>query len=579
MPGPFWNEEQPGSIAFHGLLLSCSRIYKEAAALLYSANEFVLHYETPGSLQPLLALTPPVLSALASLKIVLTQTACHHPAEKTWVYLDCCVRGYSKLHCRRFHIGIHQLPLPHSPPGADNDDPSAAATDLLSEWHAAASHLSSHITPGRLELGLVCDIDPQHQDAIDLANRALEPLRHLPLLRDCHIRLCETPNPRLSRLARDVVMQSCGITLPYLEPVPGKTTFLSLPRELRLRILEYTDLVTPTKEVWWCRKDFGYSWSGNQGRLACVGPWRWECSYNSISECWFRRKTHVVTMSERSIGCFCRRRHAAISTTCTCWAPPGPALFLVSRAWCRDAQLVFFSANRFVVHDLDIAYPQSTEDPGAYPHWKGEILDGDYPFKRFAASHFLREVIPPRCIAYLRFLELVFPFYRHGTWPQTDHPAMEDWRDTVAWLRDKINGPALTTRLFVTEQDEIRPPGLPHTVAERDKVYRAYMSILQPLRQLTEGANGLAGFYTNLHVYPQRWIENVSGTRAGKMWEREHKALKEKAERYVMGDRYDSLYANGREEPKLSVWRHVDRFHFEFDPRMEIRSLHTGSNE
>ncbi|KAL2168386.1 hypothetical protein VTG60DRAFT_7299 [Thermothelomyces hinnuleus] len=218
-------------------------------------------------------------------------------------------------------------------------------------------------------------------------------------------------------------------------------------------------------------------------------------------------------------------------------------------------------------------------DPGAYPHWKGEILDGDYPFKRLAPSHFLREVIPYHCIAYLRFLELVFPFYRHGTWPQTDHPAMEDWRDTVAWLRDKINGPALTMRLFVTEQDEIRPPGLPHTVAERDKVYRAYMSILQPLRQLTEGVNGLAGFYTSLHVYPQRWIENVSGIRAGEMWETEHKALKEKAERYVMGDRYDSLYANGREEPKISVWRHVDRFHFAFHPRTEITSPRTGLNE
>jgi hypothetical protein len=35
---------------------------------------------------------------------------------------------------------------------------------------------------------------------------------------------------------------------------------------------------------------------------------------------------------------------------------------------------------------------------------------------------------------------------------------------------------------------------------------------------------------------------------------REMEALKERAERYVMGHRYESLYANGREELKESDW-------------------------
>jgi hypothetical protein len=58
-----WTALEPFPHWFHGLLLSCRDIYTEAAALLYSANQFVLHYTIRhyaqvGSLGPLLALTP-----------------------------------------------------------------------------------------------------------------------------------------------------------------------------------------------------------------------------------------------------------------------------------------------------------------------------------------------------------------------------------------------------------------------------------------------------------------------------------------------------------------------------------------
>lgn len=60
----------PVPSSFRGLLLSCRDIHGEAAALLYSANRFILHYTHPGSLEPLRALTAPSLAALASIKIL-----------------------------------------------------------------------------------------------------------------------------------------------------------------------------------------------------------------------------------------------------------------------------------------------------------------------------------------------------------------------------------------------------------------------------------------------------------------------------------------------------------------------------
>ena len=64
-----------GRLAFRGLLLSCRAIYAEASALLFSANQFVIHYRhgVERSLQPLRNLTASSLAALASVKIVLTK--------------------------------------------------------------------------------------------------------------------------------------------------------------------------------------------------------------------------------------------------------------------------------------------------------------------------------------------------------------------------------------------------------------------------------------------------------------------------------------------------------------------------
>ncbi|KAK3311052.1 uncharacterized protein B0T15DRAFT_489684 [Chaetomium strumarium] len=84
------------------------------------------------------------------------------------------------------------------------------------------------------------------------------------------------------------------------------------------------------------------------------------------------------------------------------------------------------------------------------------------------------------------------------------------------------------------------PPGSPYD-AQGEVIMEAYMDLLQPLKQLAN--DGLAKFYANLAY---SWLV---------YWDLEEKmALKERAEGYVMGDRYESLRADDTEEPELGNW-------------------------
>ncbi|KAK3899104.1 hypothetical protein C8A05DRAFT_18418 [Staphylotrichum tortipilum] len=490
---------------FHGLLLSCRYIHAEAAALLYSHSYFFIYYSGPGSLRPLVALTAPALASLVSLKIVLAESSCH----QLWCHYPgqtCCVypehsgpKTYPSYGCIAYHS--HAVPLLASaPPGPDSRSKS-----FVDEWRAAMDHISSGITPGRLDLGLVCDLDARHERAMALATAILAPVRRLPLLKRCQIRLCRLPDARLSEAAKDTALSASGIKRPYVNPAPGRATLLALPRELRIRILQMTDLVTPSKEVWWDRHLAKYRWAALAGNSRCSDDFRRNCHFD---ECWHRPLNHnnVIT-GPRRMGCFCRRRHAAFTPFCKCWMPPGPGLFLICRAICEEARLVFFSSNRFVIHDFKQFAPWKLPDLQEFD--MAANLWNPYPFERLAVSKFLREVVPTHCLAYLRFLELVFPPYGPPTWPQTDHRAMLDWQETIAWLRDKINGPVLTVRLVVADIDNDTPASyrITMTEAECNVIADGHMALMAPLQQLAEGPNGLARFYGDLS-YPWRWSEN-----------------------------------------------------------------------
>ncbi|KAK3293678.1 uncharacterized protein B0H64DRAFT_405252 [Chaetomium fimeti] len=557
--------EQPEASAFHGLLLSCRVVYSEAAPLLYSANRFILHYAHAGPgfpepsdpLRPLRALTPTALASLTNLTIVLNQASCHHDFSHGGYYSLCCLGrdetglGPGFLCKGEFHSNAHNLPLLATSPtnleGNDNGKASdaqfAAAQQLLAKWHSAATHLS-FITSGQLDLALVCDIDPHHERALEVAASVIIPLRRIPQLKACHIRLCKIPDPGLQRASQDAVSEVLRIApAPYARPSTSQTSLVTLPPELRLRILEYTDLIVPTREVTWSRQERGY-----------VVFYR-DSDHSPDREHRDRFSPCLSSSCDRtSIGCFCRRRHAAFSFTCDCWAPPGPRLFLICRTLYRDAQFTFFSGNHFIIHDYWADPCWALPFIDIYEEPASPTLPYDYPSERFGASQFLREVIPTHCLAYLRFLELVFPSYLPQSWPQAGQPAMQDWWATVGWLEDKIQAPALTIRLVVAD----KAPCAPYmdfnaiTPSEMDTIMRSFQELLRSLKPLAD--RGLARFYTTFRS-PWRYVGKPQNGRVRLRWcQEQDRALKERSERFVMGNRYGELYANGRKEPRESFW-------------------------
>ncbi|KAK4154678.1 hypothetical protein C8A00DRAFT_32498 [Chaetomidium leptoderma] len=287
-------------VLFHGLLVSCRTIYTEASALLYSSNWFIYHYQNTQSLAPLRALRAGTIASLTNLRVILNQSSCHcngpvnseECCDYEWPYeIYYRRRDDSDNHgrhnyCAERHQSLHDPPIRGS-------DPSARK--MLTEWHTTAAHLASHLNPGQLELSFVCDV---HDQDVELAKSVVNALRPFPRLKDCHIRLSKTPDSRLRDLARDAVLQARGILLPSASAStksPPGPRLITLPREVRLRILEYTDLIAPLKEVLWTRAHGKYlasrstcdgaSTSSSNRRRACDRCVRQKKACNSTLPC------------------------------------------------------------------------------------------------------------------------------------------------------------------------------------------------------------------------------------------------------------------------------------------------------
>lgn len=552
---PVRDYDPPPTRNFAGLLRSCHALYVETAALLYSANRFVIFY-SQGSFDHLRALSPTSLASLTSLKIVLNES-CHEltiSSYPPYCWCDGHADEYwaANHHCAKYRGGQHRCPLLDSAPGSDLTGLTSlkqAVQAMMGEWHDMVAHISSHISIGRLELLLVCDIDPdKHPYALEAAQLALAPITVLPRLRDCHIRLCKLPSYPLQQMAQETVLQACGKASPArLGPANLKisSALTSLPPELRIRILEYTDLITPWTEVTWSRQDRGYRVVPalcESSSLRCPPQNHNGCSLYICGPNLDFGRGYVPS----SGCCFCRRRHAAFSLACNCWAPP-TNLFLICRALYQDAQFVFFSGNRFIVHDFNATQPwglpASQHEPGT----------PDYPFERLAVSVFLRDIVPTHCLAYLRFLELVFPPYVPHGWPHSKHPAILDWAVTVDWMRGQINAPALTLRVVMA--DFWAGP----FIARRDitkelagDIIRGYQRIHDPLIPLVrDKENGLAGFFMQV-AHPARW--NLDVLRRSQddegFLDLMHRNLNMRSERHVRGPVYPS-----KAEPSQSSWQ------------------------
>ncbi|KAK4152405.1 hypothetical protein C8A00DRAFT_44557 [Chaetomidium leptoderma] len=494
-----------------GLLLSCRLVYGEASALLHVRGH---GNDVEPSLQPLRNLTASSLASLASVKIAGGK---------------CCddIRDNGTRdpgYCQRHHTTHHDKPLQSS-------YSTDMAGPMLDEWLRTEDYLSSRISPRALRLALVCDLGQEKAD-IDTATRV-----------DCHIRLCRT------------------CRRPEPSPSSSSLGLLSLPRELRLHILEYTDLVTPWREVMWTKLERGYQYPAEgcypQDDIPCPPnfPWHYGCQFQG---CHHQERIMIDDdIYSGSIGCFCRLRHAAFSSACKCWAPPTP-LFLICRTLSQDAKFVFFSLNRFVVCDTLASLHPCTAfnvfktfpwpEHGRYwelAEWREAQPPRAYPAERFAVSQFLREVVPADCLSYLRFLELVFPPYNHKCWPYDGHPALQDWIETIDWVKNKIRTPGITLRLTMAgsiSKIPERPDDRQElSRAQGDEVLAGYNRTLKPLACLGgHGKDGLAQFYADF-AWPWKWTSwayerrRDIGYKAGQEWTKSKEdVLNERGERFIL---------------------------------------------
>ncbi|AEO60625.1 hypothetical protein MYCTH_97150 [Thermothelomyces thermophilus ATCC 42464] len=390
--------------------------------------------------------------------IVLNQSSCHPNlpgyegqglcCNRPWAYQDVGsetgsprLTAGSILECHEYS---HDLPLDRS---------NSLARAILREWRETVAYLASHIAPGRLELSLVCDL---HRGEVELARLVVDGLCTLPRLRDCHLRLCEPRDSRLQQLAYEAVLKvrALGSVKHHRSSERTGSGPLALPRELlRLRILEYyTDLVTPDKEVLCAGKSVHFSPAGNDHRL-----------------------TRPVAASAAAGT---RRFHLV--------APPTP-FFLACRALYEDANLVFYNQNRFIIVDNPLDDPFASRERGDYKR----VLCGQPVLEASRAPSLSR--IPPTPRAG------VCPFYSVSR-PWDGHPALQDWDDTVEWVKDKLNLPALILRLVVAGHPWHGPENsYKITRADGKEVLATYNHMLHPLQRLNPATGqGLARSYAHL---------------------------------------------------------------------------------
>ncbi|KAI1468520.1 uncharacterized protein F4812DRAFT_427168 [Daldinia caldariorum] len=329
------------SLAFSiNLLLTSRAVHKEVSHILFSTNRFFVQ-------DALVLLRFPVsaLSSIPSLSIHLS---------------------YPKVY-RRLQYGHPLYPrLDH-----DKGGPFISKDNiLLKNWENAAKYIAPYVKPQALDFGLIC-----YADSPETARLALHPLRHLPTLASCQIRLSDEPHiHELGDMAKEAVLRSIG---PPKFPHEG-FPFQRLPSELREMVLRYTDLVTPYNTVKWvcgkyyikfricdatcytpdekCHPNEHKHCVGIDHRQ-CVNPCQhrecvdcphYGCQF--VMGCHVRKVRRIGDLCHCPTGSFCSRSYTAYSVDCRCWRPPTP-LFLVSKAFYAEAQAVFFSTNQFIVYD------------------------------------------------------------------------------------------------------------------------------------------------------------------------------------------------------------------------------------
>jgi hypothetical protein len=251
---------------------------------------------------------------------------------------------------------------------------------LLLEWQHLTSHLARYLNSYQLRLSVVCDT-LDHQ----VAHQIVQPIKGLPLLTSCALRLGQSPTPRLRLLAETTTRHATG-----QPPIPSAIfPWQNLPSEIQLRILSHSTLVAPRPVEW--RGGYGLE------RSVCCQ----QCT-DSLDTC------------------CCPGLHAAFSSLgCRCWQWPSE-LFLVNKTLREQALRIAYSNNSFSVLSL---------------HRRVSSIE-EFPQKHRSALTFLQS-IPRDALPHIRSLRIVFnQFWNHDLSPGTH--SLTNWVATLAFIQQNL---------------------------------------------------------------------------------------------------------------------------------------------
>ncbi|KAK8108903.1 hypothetical protein PG984_014704 [Apiospora sp. TS-2023a] len=533
------------------LLRTHRAIHDEVADIIYAENRFIASGRYGFS--PLRRLPPRTCARLSSLTIHL-----------------CVAKARSPFYWR-WEDEVPPFPLP---------------VGCIAAWQAAAAHVLAHANRETLDFLLICDTG-ESADTLD----ALQPLiDHPGSVRRCHIRLGQVWSRRLCSLARDVALRAQGLHREDENNRPFR--FMDLPPEIRLQILEYTDLVTPLKQVEW-RVGRGFN-------TICDIPASCGAAGLRDTAIWLRFACCSPDHDTRHTSEVCSASQSGYSPRCQCWRPPGADIMLVSSTMYDMAMTTLYGRNRVIVmfeeNDINplIAWP-STGSPDPDVSDESDELDvsdngsDGWELELFHRGRRVNPVRPPlvrrqlgaaiflgahhhkfrpAALSHLRTLEVVFP--RQGRGP-FDAGLLRGWRDAVRHLREQGAAQSLTTLIVhmrvagdSPDTNTQAPAGGYGRVAFEQRLreagdpLRGHAALLEPLRELCEG--GLRRLFVFLesgwHWTPPQGctLQSCQGRQTGGIHGRV-RDMEQFLEKSVMGQEYDSSN-EGKMMERPSQWMH-----------------------
>lgn len=307
------------------LLYVSKAISDEVSSIFYSDNHFSIFRDSLGGLSGLNSIPRAALGTMRSLSICLN-----------YVEQDSNLKGRKfgpeswDVRCHALCAGSKQQQLFTK---AKRHDEAVSVEEL----HKLCRLLQAHVQPNHLKLSFICDVAD-----VEIAEQVIRPLSHLPLLRECSIRLgflhftpLSEQIPLLQQLARKTADAMTH------RPNPKAFRYTDLPTEIQLQILSHTSLITPYSLIWGLNTEIASTISSPFFEPRTF-PY---LSYPSASECC--SKCSPSPASRRaSLICSCWTAHAAFSSTCTCWRFP-LSFFLVSKRMKDQAESIFYGRNDF----------------------------------------------------------------------------------------------------------------------------------------------------------------------------------------------------------------------------------------